>query len=395
MRDRLLLAGMAVVAIAAGVAVAVLTWPATEFVVVACAYVGAHVVTIPNSSGNRVPLIAAVAGAAALVTGSPAVVLGAAAVALPIGWVTVRLRWGTRVSRDLYPAEALGLVVFAAGFLGGLRALPDSQPSDPLVLSLFAGAGILWFLVAVIIRATFSRRTDAVAGRLLVLRALDDWPAYATLFASAALYAVTEDAMGLWSIPLAGLPYLFSHLSLSRVQDTRRAYDQTIKALGAIPEASGHVEVGHSSRTAELAVAIGAEMGLRSRALRRLEYAAVLHDIGRVVLGNPNVATGDYSFSDVAGWSAAIIAEARYLEPVAAIVASQHQPYRKPGEVRDPEIPVGSQIVRIAARYDSALDELSPLEAIELLHSGAAYDFDPQIVGALRHVLERRGAIAA
>jgi HD-GYP domain-containing protein (c-di-GMP phosphodiesterase class II) len=38
---------------------------------------------------------------------------------------------------------------------------------------------------------------------------------------------------------------------------------------------------------------------------------------------------------------------------------------------------------------------LSPLEAIETLHRGAAYDYDPEVVGALRRVLERRAAIAA
>jgi hypothetical protein len=371
-------------------------WPGSHFYAVAAAYVAAHLITIPNSSGHRVSLTPAVAGAAALLTNSPVVVLGAAGVALPIGWLAVRFRWGRRATDDLYAADAVGLVLFTGAFLGGRLALPGAEPSHPVVLAMFVGACALWFAIAVAIRARGSRLERLASGKLVLLRSLEDWPAYAALFSSAALFAVTEDAMGLWSIPLAGLPYLFSHLSLSRVQDTRRAYDQTIRALGAIPEASGHVADGHAARSGELAVAVGAELGLGSGTLRRLEYAALLHDIGRVVLGNPNVSLGDYSFADVSGWSAAIIAEAPYLESVATIVASQHQPYRKPGEERDPEIPVGSQIVRIVARYDSALDEeKSPLEAMELLHSGVAYDYDPQVVGALRRVLEQRGVIAA
>jgi hypothetical protein len=35
------------------------------------------------------------------------------------------------------------------------------------------------------------------------------------------------------------------------------------------------------------------------------------------------------------------------------------------------------------------------VQAMELLHQGAAYDFDPELVMALRRVLKRRGAFAA
>jgi HD-GYP domain-containing protein (c-di-GMP phosphodiesterase class II) len=262
------------------------------------------------------------------------------------------------------------------------------------VLTAFSVGAVAWFVTAVTARTIWTRQGRRTARRLVFLRAIGDWPAYAALFSSAALYAVTVGPMGLWAVPLAGLPYIFSHLSLHRLGDTRRTYDQTIGALGAIPEASGHVSPGHSGRCADLAVAVGAEMGLGISELRRIEYAALLHDIGRVVLGNSAMAQREYSFSDVSGWSAAIISEARYLEPVATIVASQHEPYRRPGEERDSDVPLGSQIVRIVARYDTALDDgTSAVEACELLHRGAAYDYDPRVVMALRRVLERRGIL--
>ena len=59
-------------------------------------------------------------------------------------------------------------------------------------------------------------------------------------------------------------------------------------------------------------------------------------------------------------------------------------------------VPRASQIVRIAAKYDSSLsDGLAPEEALEALHRGAAYDYDPDIVMSLRRVLERWGSLAA
>ena len=50
--------------------------------------------------------------------------------------------------------------------------------------------------------------------------------------------------------------------------------------------------------------------------------------------------------------------------------------------------------MRATSAYDHLVveRELSALQAIEVLHQGAAYDFDPYVVAAMRRVLERRGA---
>jgi hypothetical protein len=394
-RDRVvILVLFLAIAVGGGLSLAV-WWPGPATGVVVGAYMVGWSVMIPNPSGRLVPLVPAVAAAAALVTTSPVMVLGGAALALPAGWAVTRVRRGPVVSHDVFPAEPIALGVFAGCFFVGIRIVDITDVTHPAVLGIFGMAVISWFATVVVVRSLGPRRDGAATSRLARLWALSDWPAYAALFSSAALFAVTLDPMGWWSVPLAGLPYLFSHLSLDRVQGTRRTYEQTIRALGAIPEVSGQVAKGHSGRSGDLAVAVGSELGLGATALRRLEYAALLHDIGRVVLSNPAVAEGDYSFSDVSGWSAAIISEARYLEPVAEVVASMHAPYRKPGEERDPEVPLGSQVVRVVARYDSALDDgISSVEAMEKLHAGVAYDYDPVVVGALRRVLERRGEIA-
>ena len=35
------------------------------------------------------------------------------------------------------------------------------------------------------------------------------------------------------------------------------------------------------------------------------------------------------------------------------------------------------------------------VDALESFHRGGAYDYDPEVVGALRRVLERRGVVVA
>lgn len=87
------------------------------------------------------------------------------------------------------------------------------------------------------------------------------------------------------------------------------------------------------------------------------------------------------------------MSEARYLENVAEVVAAQHHPYRRPGEERDPDLPLASKILKVSAAYDGGMiTGLSSLESIEALHRGAAYDYDPEVVACLRRVLERRSS---
>jgi HD-GYP domain-containing protein (c-di-GMP phosphodiesterase class II) len=77
---------------------------------------------------------------------------------------------------------------------------------------------------------------------------------------------------------------------------------------------------------------------------------------------------------------------------VAAIVGQSPRPYRRPGEERDPGLPASAQVVKVAAAYDCALGRgLAPVDALEELHRGTAYDYDPEVVAALRRVLVRRG----
>jgi hypothetical protein len=387
----------AVLATVVGIGLGVAGGQSLAVVALTAVFVAGYLVSVPTAGSRRVTLAGGVATAVVL-TGraDPVLVFGSVLGAVGPAWIITRIARGRRSTAYVFPAEPAGVLVFAAITVTAGVFLPSTEPSNPWMLGVVTSASLVGFGATVTVRALVSGERRVVSQRLIALRSAGDWPAHAALYASSALFSVTVEEMGLWAVPLAGLPYLFSHLSLRWLERTRRAYDQTIRALGAIPEAAAHVAAGHSERTSELAVAIGAEIGLGVGELRDLDYAAVLHDIGRVVLSNPAVNQVEPSFSDVSQWSAAIIGEVRFLDRVASIVALQHAPYRREGEVRDPTVPRASQVVRIAARFDSATAAgATSLEAVESLHRGAAYDYDPEIVMALRRVLERRGGLAA
>ncbi len=66
------------------------------------------------------------------------------------------------------------------------------------------------------------------------------------------------------------------------VQDTQRAYFETIKVLAAAIDAKDKYTYGHSERVAKYAVTIARQMGLPDEDVTRIEAAAYLHDIGKI-----------------------------------------------------------------------------------------------------------------
>ena len=135
-------------------------------------------------------------------------------------------------------------------------------------------------------------------------------------------------------------------------------------------------------------------MGMHPHDVTRLEYAALLHDIGRITVEEPSEPTEP---SDLARWGAEIIRQAPYLTEVADHVEQHAAPYRRPGEEDDESVGLESRIIKVAAAYDKAhrFHGMAPLEALEVLHRRTAYDYDPAVVARLRAVLRRSGRLTA
>ncbi|MDP8959454.1 MAG: HD domain-containing protein [Actinomycetota bacterium] len=364
---------------------------------------------VPAPSGNRFNLGLAVAVALPLTMQIPALgqdgvdgagIAAAYALGLLASWALWPLsREGSSHLAGYVIGRMLGLLVLLGAFLTLRLAL---RPLAPLlqeaadgwaVLDLIAltGAGLVWYGVESLLRAITGLGSEPGSLRYLWLLALGDWMVMVSLFATGALFGLAWQGIGWWAILVAGLPYAFSHLAFLRSFDTRRTYRQTIGALSRIPEVAGLSPNGHGHRVAELSVAIAQDLGLRPEEVTELEYAALMHDIGRITLNEPSILKAGFTDEDIARWGSEIISEAPYLEHVSTLVREQHHPYRRPGEERDLGLPMASKIIKAASAFDHATDDLGfpVLEALELLHRGAAYDFDPQVVHTLRRVVER------
>jgi hypothetical protein len=366
------------------------------------ALVLASMVSVPvSNSGNRFTVGLAVAAALPMVLGpiDDVDLFGCVAV-YGLGLAIV---WALRFSRgekhnDLLPTlvrRFAGYVTYAAVY-SALRTGPFAELDGGWEdLFPFAVALMAWIAVEVFLRAMLVVGKRELSRTYLARSLVHDLNVFLGLALTGGLFGELWPEIGWWALPIALLPYSFAHLAFLRFQETKVTYKQTIRALARIPEVSGLGVDGHADRTTDLAATIAKEIGLGPVEVEDVEYAGLMHDIGRVSLNEPQIVRHGYTNDDIARWSSEIIAESPYLSRVATHVRHQYEPYRKPGEQSDPEVSEVSRIVKVAAAYDWQvhLERLSPLQALEVLHAGAAYDYDPEVVASLRRILESRGVL--
>ncbi|CAA6605102.1 Response regulator [Rhodospirillaceae bacterium LM-1] len=112
----------------------------------------------------------------------------------------------------------------------------------------------------------------------------------------------------------------------------RRALMQTIQAVGLTIEKRDPYTAGHQQRVAELASAIGRELGFEEERLEGLELGSVIHDIGKIAipssfLNKPGRLT-DTEFAlikthSVIGFD--IIKDVEFTWPIAKMVRQHHE----------------------------------------------------------------------
>lgn len=358
---------------------------------------GAHLLSVPTPSGSSVNLGIGPAVAAVILLGEPSQLAAAYASGMAAAWIARRAvgRFDTKTESD-FLNESVSMAVFGIVALVATSLLePSSLDATWQALIAVAAGAVAWFLTRAVVAALVGFEREDISGRYLWLLALEDWTVVVSVFAAGTLFGLAYPEMGWWALPVAILPYTFSHLAFVRYHSTRITYGQTIRALAQIPEVAGLAPPGHATRTADLAVAVAQELGMHPNEVAELEYAALMHDVGRITLSEPAILKAGYTDEDIARWGAQIIAEAPYLTRVAGLVEMQHEPFRTPGVELDPGVPMASKVIKVTSAYDQWVHEQrrSPLEALEEIHRGSAYDFDPRVAGSLRRVLVHRGLI--
>ena len=152
----------------------------------------------------------------------------------------------------------------------------------------------------------------------------------------------------------------------------------------------------HATRLAEWAVRVAEQLGVGPTELRDIEFASLLHDVGKIgvpdaVLQKPGRLTDD-ELTTVRkhpeyGW--AILRNVPGFERASLLVLHHHERFDGggyPAGLKGDEIPLGARIVAAVDAFDAMLSNRSyrrglPLEvAMTRLEASAGTQFDPRIV---------------
>ncbi len=224
-----------------------------------------------------------------------------------------------------------------------------------------------------------------------------------------ALAALTNQAAILAVLPLVALLAYFARERRQRIDhalELGHAYRGTALLLGDVVEADDAYTGSHSRDVVELVLAVADELELDPRERRRAEFAALLHDIGKIRIPNEIIRKpGKLDDEERALMETHTIIGQQLLERVGGLLGDVGRIVRSCHERWDgagyPDGLVGRETPRVA-RIVCCCDAFSAIttdrpyraarsetEAIAELRRSAGTHFDPEVVAAVCRIVER------
>lgn len=209
------------------------------------------------------------------------------------------------------------------------------------------------------------------------------------------------------------LSYLQKHLKQEVEKQTDKAENrrkkverlslQMVQALANTIDAKDSYTNGHSTRVAKYAVMIAEQMGYSGEKLEQLQYAAMLHDIGKIgvpreIINKPSKLTDEeyevIKTHPVIGSN--ILKEITEIPDIAIGARWHHERYDGkgyPDQLKELEIPEIARIIGVADAYDAMTSKRSYRDVLSQeivrgeIEKGKGTQFDPQIAEIMIHLM--------
>lgn len=194
--------------------------------------------------------------------------------------------------------------------------------------------------------------------------------------------------------------------SLEESQRAReRSYVEAVGAVVTAADARDHETSGHSFRVALYAVALSKAMGLHGEQLKAIEWGALLHDVGKMVVPDeilrkmgPLTDEEWHIMKQHPTWGFDMLAEVSFLQPASLdIIYSHHERWDGQGYPRG----IAGEAVPLSARIFAAVDTYDAITsdrpyrrarphqaAVAELQRVAGQQLDPAVVEAFRQLPE-------
>lgn len=180
-------------------------------------------------------------------------------------------------------------------------------------------------------------------------------------------------------------------------------YLEMVQTLARAIDAKDSYTHDHADRARHYARLIGKKLMLPEAMIRHIEYAALMHDIGKIgidetILHKPGPLDGPERdmIRRHPSIGNKIIAPVAFLSPVAPMVLYHQEWYNGQGYpegLAGEEIPLGARIVAVIDAYDAITSNrpyrkaLPKETAIDELKKGCNTQFDPRVVNAFLEIL--------
>ncbi|MGE0484015.1 MAG: HD domain-containing phosphohydrolase [Gammaproteobacteria bacterium] len=192
----------------------------------------------------------------------------------------------------------------------------------------------------------------------------------------------------------------------ARTQQLRDAYQETISVFSQMIELRENSATGHGRRIARLARETARSIGLRSREVQDVYFAALLHDIGKLGMDSELLAKPENRLSESERETLrkhvligpGLLVSVPLLEGACGIIRSHHERYDGsgyPDGLAGQDIPLGARIVGALNDFDGLVTGTltgarhSRLQALSYLEVRAGSHYDPTVVRAIKAVVKR------
>ena len=300
----------------------------------------------------------------------------------------------------------------APALVFGLGGAGDPDLSDwPLLAAALGAQFVLDFAVSTAREWIGLGISPRIQPRLLAWVFLAD-ACLAPIGLFAALLVATEPLALLLLVPVSGLLAVWAHERRARISgalELSHAYRGTARLLGEVVEADDAYTGSHSRSVVDLSLRVADRMGIGARERRNVEFAALLHDVGKIAI--PNEIINKPGPLDDDEWKLmrthTLVGQEMLdrvggaLSEVGRIVRASHERFDGhgyPDGLAGGEIPLAARIVACCDAFNAMTTERSyrmPMSldvALRELVDSAGTQFDPKVVRVLVAIVRRPSA---
>jgi len=306
--------------------------------------------------------------------------------------------------RSAWPWIPFNAAVAALSTLGAALVYAAMPPSLTEHLPAAAVVAVAVALVFFAVNALLLAVSDAFEGQL-------DWRGFLRDVAPVVLqmvpFAILGFLLGRLYLDLGAavmvliiVPILIAREMFASYLTVKESHDETVHMLIRALETKDRYTAGHSERVATYAQYMGEEFAFRPARMERLRFAALMHDIGKLVVPNhllnkPGRLTEE-EFARIRlheKVSVQMLSHIEFLRPIAAVTNSDAMRF----DPDDEDHPVEPYMVMIADAYDAMTSTRSYRKAVlqevafQELRDKSGTQFHPACVEALINAIEKRG----